>query len=305
VLRRVGAVLVLVGACSGVPTTPVSNRAASSPPVPVEGVCPSLMAFATYDHMPFVPWAHELFPGCSPAPFDYDFSVCVGSCPRPCRQTLLNIDVTQLATYRYDDAGRWVETISNDKPAQVMNPGSATYRNGRLATTHLTYNGNPTFAPGGTWTISRDTNGRIVAVVDPNGTSTAVTWSADGTLVIALGGGPRDRSELRYDARKRLVGQGAKTTWSYRDDGRVSERHDEDGRTTYSYDERGRLIAVDFEWDPDSPYSDIHSHRSLDYDGRDRLLHETEIQTSTDAGEQSRLPSTYEYDCAPAEARIH
>ena len=286
-------IVLLAGACGAAPTPVVANQGAPATKVPVQAPCPSLDdSWWTYDHVTFAPWTHELFPGCSPAPFAFDFSVCNGTCPRPCAQAYDLAEHTRHATYRYDQDGNWIETTSENDPYRFMDPGSCTYRDGRIATCNVDSGGGIA-----TWTIVRGGNGRIVALVDPHGSTTAVHWSPDGSVVTMIDKGTDVRTELRYDARKRLVSEqygDMKTVWTYGDDGRVRRRDDDEGHTTYAYDDRGRLIAVDFHGDPSSyMFHGEHTHEALDYDAADRLVRETYADNFAKGSSR-----TYDYRCA-------
>jgi hypothetical protein len=253
------AVLIAIAACQ--PT---------APPVLANVV----VAPTAKPHVPFAPCPmiegpieHELFRGCSPAPYHEQIAPCPhGECPRPCRVQLAG-GGTQTVTY--DARGRLVKAQGNE---DRLLDQSCTYEGDRIAECNLLYEGRPTT----TEKVWRDATGHIIGTSNGSpmvGYDPHYTWANDRVVRLDSTMG---QAEYVY-AGDRLIavneddlGEKQRITYTYDTDGDVVSSS-RDG--AYTYDSRKRLVAV--------------GSVKLEWDDRDRLIHSTNGQTSY----------TYTYDC--------
>jgi YD repeat-containing protein len=227
------------------------------------GACPSVVQVHDPDSWL---WAHELFPGCAPAPF-FDEVACRGDCPAPCRS---RVGGKQTVAFTYEN-GHLVDAVD-----RTANRARRAYTPPFGTPTHCTYEHGAlagcTTARGPV-KVHRDAAGRIVRVDRDNG-STAITYDARGDAVQIVVHGDEWFTHngdvttltvaLRFDAQHRVVeerGTGETITHEYDHQGRlrdVGSHHSsfdpvtgllhavEDGlsSTTFRYDAAGRPIRI-------------------------------------------------------------
>ena len=180
------------------PPLPPDHHAAE--PGPTSAPCPIGVNGSRAQHF----WSHEVFPGCSPPPFAFEGIACSGACPTPCRETIeggSRTDQNWRNTYRYAD-GRLTEANGATMSGQ-------TYNNGELQTTHETCE----YEHGqlarcntlrGPMVVHRDDRGRITQIEESDNTM-SVTYDPAGQVVALTGTNGLIHSQLRYDARHRLI----------------------------------------------------------------------------------------------------
>jgi len=225
-------VLVMVGACS-TPTeraVPPSNsvsgpRASASP---YSRACPLGIRSS-------VPWAQELFPGCSPFQIEAEGFVCDGPCPTPCRaRIVLYTDLVYLHAYEYDDRGRWLSTTVLATPTTPGRSGvvvlACTYDGDRLANCTGTE---------GPVRLDRDAQGRLIRVEGGGDFGSSI-----------------EPASFKYDGLGRVAEIQAATlghrVFAYDQSGRLITEKTDSETFTYVYDEQGRLTRYDNARQPSS-----------------------------------------------------
>lgn len=164
-------------------------------------------------------------------------------------QVKANIDQRGNRTeYRYDDAGRLIETIyPDDTPDDLSdNPRSKSeYNNAGQRVKEIDAQGHAT-------RFVYDNLGRLVATHFADGTKAETIYDALGRRVAAIDQAGT-RTEYEYDALGRLTdvvqflnGEEIRTEYGYDESGRLIWQEDANNhRTNYEYDNLGRRIAVE------------------------------------------------------------
>lgn len=201
----------------------------------------------------------EVFPGCSAMPFDKEFDVCHGVCPRPCRETETTWGNTVVRRHEYDADG-WIGSVVESGRADDVNI-RCTHEDKRLAGCTLTEG-----TTINTVTYERDKTGRVVRARAPREKLDLEVVYAN-EAVVALRDHDQPWLDFTYDRQHRLVSAGgAKFVYDAR--GRLTERVTpwSDGPlvTHYRYDEKDRLVTVD----------DLDAHAEvwhMTYDAKGRI----------------------------------
>jgi hypothetical protein len=186
---------------------PVAAAPAASPPGTIAPICPEPVARW--------PFAHELFPGCAPAPFRGPDVACAGDrCPRPCRVDRTGApDADGATTFRYSSDGALYDT------AEVVPIGEHARPLGQLPAAGRRY-------------CTRSGHITRCRIEDRHGDEDTVAWATHGA---------DDRIvSVKIEDRLVLVDYtgGRITAIRERDD---DDDHPRDEATTFTYDERGRL----------------------------------------------------------------
>jgi YD repeat-containing protein len=190
------------------------------------GPCPSVLkSFMTSSW-----WAHELFPGCSPPPFNTDGIACVGACPMPCSMT---------STGNRSDSRHYTFTWNHGQLSTVDGITTTADDDGKPQTTHeqCEYDAGRIVrcaSVSGPVEIHRDLRGRIVEVVERDN-AIAVTYDGAGGVIELAGRNGYAHSRLRYDDNHRLIAE---------DD--VERDGSQEELTRFKYDARGRFVHADF-----------------------------------------------------------
>ncbi|WP_246259702.1 RHS repeat-associated core domain-containing protein [Oxynema aestuarii] len=164
-------------------------------------------------------------------------------------QVKANIDQRGNRTeYRYDDAGRLIETIyPDDTPDDLSdNPRSKSeYNNAGQRVKEIDAQGHAT-------RFVYDNLGRLVATHFADGTKAETIYDALGRRVAAIDQA-ENKTEYEYDALGRLTdvvqflnGEEIRTEYGYDESGRLIWQEDANNhRTNYEYDNLGRRTAVE------------------------------------------------------------
>ena len=260
--------LVAAIACSA-PPAPPSNHVAGGGAPPVSA-CP---VFISQEGGARSALLHDVFPGCGPMPFPYEFAICRGDCPHMCRETTHGV-LDVVLRNDYDADGNWVDwRVVSGK--SEMTSVSCTRHGGRLATcsTHFASRSEDVT------TIDRDLAGRPIALREPSSTAT-FRYAGSDIVEAQLDG---QTITLGYDANHRLVREDD-IKYDYDAAGRLAHRTTGDRVTAYRYDTAGHLIAVD-EPPPGATWQ-------FDYDDAGRPIH-----AHGKLGDGEEWNTRYEYDC--------
>jgi hypothetical protein len=201
---------VVAAPSSAAPAAPVVAAPAASRPGTIAPICPEPV-----EHWPF---AHELFPGCAPAPLRGPAFACAGdACPRPCRVDRAGDPDSDGATaYRYSGDGALHDAAAIAPIGERARPlGPPPPAVGRRYCTRS----------GGITRCQTD---------DRYGDEHTVAWATHGA---------EDRIvSVKIEDRLVLVDytDGRVTAIRDRDDDDDHPRHE---ATTFTYDERGRLAS--------------------------------------------------------------
>jgi YD repeat-containing protein len=237
------ALVVALASCSAPPAPTVANHA------------PAIATGCPFTGHHNAVWLHELFPGCPTMPFNVDFPMCLGECPRPCRSHTGEMTTT----YHYDANGHWLDTTD------AAGTDSCAYANGRIASCGDGYE---------QW--SRGADGRIAAILmgEKHEAWMTVRYDDRGDAVELVFPGFDDTQRFRYGADHRLlahehVKNGNTEVFTYEHD-RLISRGDDNARSTYAYDDRGRLTRVDNTQWPVGPAP--NALVTFDYDAQGRVV---------------------------------
>ena len=160
-------------------------------------------------------------------------------------------------SFVYDPSGRVISTIgpvgttsftynATGELSGVTAPGgqvtSFTYdRSGHLTNAggvEFTYNTGGGLVSGGGHTFVYDLNGRVIQIVDPQGSTTPISYNTGGGI------NSFDSTSFAYDSQGRLIQLANPTSgtvnFSYGSGGELIQS----GATTYAYDRLGRLIST-------------------------------------------------------------
>ena len=221
------------------------------------------------------PIEHELFAGCSPAPFFED----VAACPqcKPCRVDLAA--APQIITY--DAAG---QIVRRDGPDSRLRDEMYAYEHARIAEIHELYKGRMT----GETKVWRDQAGQLIGTsngMPMNGMDPHYTHQ-DGHVIkldSTMGSAVYTYAGNRLIAQDQdQMGEKSHTTYAYNADGNLqtSTTVGNDAKVVaYTYDPAHRLVGI--------------GTTRLEWDERDRLIHATVAATNDEA---QRI-YTYSYDC--------
>lgn len=224
-----------------------------------------------------MPWAHELFPGCSPHQIEAEGFVCDGPCPTPCRaRTVHSHDIVELHAYEYDNRGRWRSTtlLASPETPERHNVVSlaCTYDADRLAGCTGTE---------GPVRFDRDAQGRLIRVEgggDFGSSLVPATFKYDELGRVAeIQSETSGYSVLAYDQHGRLITEKSDAdtiTYVYDEQGRLARytrAPQSSWRETYSYDaSTGRRIRIE------TTTPTITLIRGFEYDARGRPTRITE-----------------------------
>ena len=244
------------------------------------------------------PMEHELFPGCPPAPYTEEFSVCPhGECPKPCRVELEARQCCPVEPYyetqaiTYDARGRFLAAthVKGNESGSLLDV-SCTYAGDRMETCQYMLDGKPTVETA----AKRDDKGTLIGSSDGVADDrTDASYSYAGSDVTAMDAG-RESDQYTYNSKHQLVGLDERykrdrtsATYKYNAAGDVSEAHKYGEVTTYTYDAKHRLIRL---------MTKATGHEiKLEWDDQDRLTKET----LDDNGEETSLfIYKYTYDCS-------
>lgn len=301
-LRTCGVLLALATA----PAACGRDQASPAPTVhrvstPASGPCP----FAIQGRL----WAHELFPACSPPPFDTEGIACIGGCPMPCSETIQGSV--------FGSSWRYTFTWNDGRLATAdgIATESATDSNGKLQTRHeqCEYDHGRIArcdALGGHVEVHRDARGRIVEVVEGDKTL-AVTYDPAGDVVALAGRDGYVHSRLQYDGTHRLIAEE-----ELRRDGttRLTSRYVYDARGYYVHGDIGDLerrydattgLLVETVEHVAASHGIATERVTITYDDRERPIRivgvttpdNVEAERAKDFGLIDRDEHEYSYDC--------
>lgn len=286
--------LIIVAGCWR--DAPVQEATESAKPAVTLSVCP---AFFSGDWVSYL-WAHELFPGCPPAPFETLGVTCTDAgCPMPCRSRTTSLSGGSFeTTYAYAD-GRFVQSdhtlVAKGSPVEWRE--HCDYEEGRLASCKSDH---------GDVSIVRDTSGRITEIhILSWGTDYNVvpTYAANGEITkLHLTDGYRT-STIHRDAAGRVSGetevmvnrlgfdQGPSTrTITYDYDAQGRWVRSSPGDASYTYNARGALVRS-------SEYSNLATTTTaIAYDAQHRPRRIAEVAVD-EVNARSQRITNYEYDC--------
>jgi YD repeat-containing protein len=243
------------------------------------------------------PMDHELFPGCPPAPYTEESSVCLhGECPKPCRIDFEARQCCPVEPYyetraiTYDARGRFLAAkhVKGTESGGLLDV-SCTYKGDHMAACQYTLDGKPTVGS----TAKRDDLGKLIGSSDGESLDDSAYLYSDSDVVAFNAG--RENDQYTYNSRHQLVAvdeqykrDRSSTKYKYNAAGDVSEARADDGQvTTYTYDAKRRLSRV---------FTKATGHEiKLEWDDQDRLTKET----LEDNGEETSLfIYKYTYDCS-------
>jgi YD repeat-containing protein len=219
-------------------------------------------------------------------------------------------------SHRYDDSGRPLAVLRNQKPWWKWNYLSASPTLpapkkapagwkpwGPTGTLQVV---NFTDERGGVTTRNYDADGRLILVVNPLGESTAYRYNAVGETVGWVDG--RGHALLlERDAAGRIVRQanalGQVLTWKYDSAGRLAERANGVQIARYSFDKAGRLESINYGAGQQVDYlrddygrletaTTAEVSTRYTYDALDRVIR---IEQRPSQGEPSGMAYTYAY----------